>query len=233
MEDDNTDPDKTDLDGFEEFVEYRNSDRKRGILTKNDRGYLLGELELSGQDERNTRYRIRQRLIQSFMDLRLISREYPEEELEKLMGHDHLSERDTALAMVDLASTMCHLSRFTATADEPLDFEQIIEQAVVRQHLERVEAPEGFEGIQEVEAEVNISVSVSQGEVQDLVDTLVAEADKGLWAAFARRANFDEGESGDDVKQVAYQPLGVDEHIIVPESIAEMIKRSEERRKKE
>lgn len=52
--------------------EWENTGRDRGIFTPHDRKYLLEDIELSGQDERNARYRIRQRLVQSLYDLYLL-----------------------------------------------------------------------------------------------------------------------------------------------------------------
>jgi len=50
------------------------SERDRGIFTTADREYLLGERELSDQAERNTRYRIRNRLKNGIYDLGLAAR---------------------------------------------------------------------------------------------------------------------------------------------------------------
>ena len=47
--------------------------RERGVLTQRERRYLLGEIELEGQNERNIRYQIRRRMIESLNDLILIS----------------------------------------------------------------------------------------------------------------------------------------------------------------
>lgn len=52
---------------------WEDPDRGRGILTPSDRKYLLGEKKLEGQDERNARYRIRQRITDSLYDIILIN----------------------------------------------------------------------------------------------------------------------------------------------------------------
>lgn len=65
------DEEKEDAD--ESPLKPRQIDRERGILTSHDRAYLLGEKELDDQDERNARYRIRQRTIQAIYDMHLIS----------------------------------------------------------------------------------------------------------------------------------------------------------------
>jgi hypothetical protein len=50
------------------------TERDRGIFTTADREYLLGERELSEQAERNTRYRIRDRLKNGIYDFSLANR---------------------------------------------------------------------------------------------------------------------------------------------------------------
>lgn len=60
-------------------------DRKRGVLTKQDRQHILNGLdELEGQKGRDARYRIRQRLLQSLFDFMVLSLAYPIEEYEAL-----------------------------------------------------------------------------------------------------------------------------------------------------
>lgn len=91
-------PDESDSDfsDFDEWVDqntqHLESDRKRGILTKKDREYLLGELEIDGQDERNLRYRMRQRVIAGLLDICLLGESYPDEELEDVLESDEITE---------------------------------------------------------------------------------------------------------------------------------------------
>lgn len=63
---------------------YKIPNRKSGILTQRDREYLLDELDIGGQEERNLKYRMRQRVIASLIDLQLIGLKYPTEELRKV-----------------------------------------------------------------------------------------------------------------------------------------------------
>lgn len=58
--------------------------RKRGILTQKDRQYLVGEIELQGQDKRNLLYRMRQRVRNSVLDMMLLGRHYPDDEIRKV-----------------------------------------------------------------------------------------------------------------------------------------------------
>lgn len=62
-----------------EGYDFFDPERDRGILTTADREYLLGERELSEQAERNTRYRIRNRLKNGIYDLALAARLQPKD----------------------------------------------------------------------------------------------------------------------------------------------------------
>lgn len=91
------------LDELTQFTTYRNADRTRGILTKSDRQYLLSEKEVSGQEERNLRYRMRQRVVQSLLDIALLSELYPDEELMKIFDHDDIYESIVIDGLLELA----------------------------------------------------------------------------------------------------------------------------------
>lgn len=69
------------------------TDRPRGILTDADRRYLLGETDYaSEQSERDTRYRIRERVFNSLRDLDLVLRELEGRDLEQVL--ERLDEDD-------------------------------------------------------------------------------------------------------------------------------------------
>lgn len=59
-------------------INFRQEDRDRGILTKSDRKYLVGEKDLSEQSQRDARYRIRNRLINGILDLSFLKFHLPE-----------------------------------------------------------------------------------------------------------------------------------------------------------
>lgn len=63
-----------------ERFEWENPERKRSILTERERRYLLGELDIDGQAERNIRYQIRNRTIEGLQDLILLSDERLDDE---------------------------------------------------------------------------------------------------------------------------------------------------------
>jgi len=52
---------------------FYNLERDRGVLTKSDREFLIGEKELEGQAERNARYRIRNRVEDALLDFFLLN----------------------------------------------------------------------------------------------------------------------------------------------------------------
>jgi len=81
--------DSTDLADFEEYMNaWKETDRKRGIFTERDREYLLGKLDISGQDELNLLYRMRQRLRESLLDTNMLSR-VPEDEIDKVVEEEY------------------------------------------------------------------------------------------------------------------------------------------------
>lgn len=61
-------------------------DRKRAVLTERDRGLLWGDLELQGQQLRDAKYRIRQRVINGIYDMEAIANMLEYEELEKVVN---------------------------------------------------------------------------------------------------------------------------------------------------
>lgn len=64
----------------DENPEWASLDRERGVLTPDDRNYLIGEKELSDQAERNTRFRIRKRLKNSLFDFNILYDYLPSED---------------------------------------------------------------------------------------------------------------------------------------------------------
>jgi hypothetical protein len=77
-----------DADDESASFRYKIADRGRGILTEEDRRYLLDQKEIEGQDERNTRYRIRERIIESIFDAGLIAENLSNEDLELIANHE-------------------------------------------------------------------------------------------------------------------------------------------------
>lgn len=59
-------------------------ERPRGILTKEDREYLVGEKDLSDQAERDTRYRIRERVKNAVWDFHLLTTFHEQRDRERV-----------------------------------------------------------------------------------------------------------------------------------------------------
>lgn len=66
--------------------------RQRGILSPEDRRYLTGEKELSGQSERNARARIRERIYNGILDFGLLWYCLEERDLEMVFARDDVKE---------------------------------------------------------------------------------------------------------------------------------------------
>lgn len=116
------------------YRKYREPDRKRGIFTKKDRQYLLGELEIDGQDERNLRYRMRQRVLEAVHDLILLESEYPDEELKKVFENSVLGNIPPMAKITTLAY---RIARFTY--DNPvLYFEAALRGAIREEHRDDI-----------------------------------------------------------------------------------------------
>lgn len=107
---------------------WRKIDRKRGILTKSDREYLLGEKSLDGQDEINTRYRIRQRVINSILDIHLIAQCLRQEDKTQIVNDKRVANRSTWESVSALAYDLVEKNSDTS---EPIEiFEDVVAKAV-------------------------------------------------------------------------------------------------------
>ena len=144
------------------------SDRDRGILTQHDREYLLGETELDGQDERNARYRIRQRTIQALHDMSLLSFQGSHDDLEQITKEvDRVSIQGGIELMYDLLAADPDV---TETLDE---LEGVVADAMTSVHApsrDNVDEP----GIYSVDASVDIDVEREQVEPAEGVPAMQA-----------------------------------------------------------
>jgi hypothetical protein len=146
--------DDTDLGDFEEFLGL---DRPRGILTKEDRRYLVGEKEVSDQAERDTRYRIRERVKNSLADFELLL---------------NLRDEDRETVFNDLDS---HGFSFVVDAlaflyrgvDDSDYFESLLARAIKQE--ERRENPGRI-----LDVSVSIKVEEETPDVGEVVDRLIA-----------------------------------------------------------
>lgn len=67
-------------------------DRKRAVLTERDRSLIFGALDLEGQQLRDAKYRIRQRIINGILDMALIGTLIEHEDMEIIV--DKLDDRE-------------------------------------------------------------------------------------------------------------------------------------------
>lgn len=100
----------------EQTREWEVPDRGRGIFTKDDRKYLLGEKELSGQSERNIRYRIRERFINSLLDLRL-AYNLSKKDQKKIFSDERVLSEDIREASMGVPVILSH-SQYRNSTDE-------------------------------------------------------------------------------------------------------------------
>lgn len=82
-------------------------DRPRGILTKADREFLLGERTYdSEQTKQNTRARIRQRLQNAILDLKLLNHTLHDRDLDLVFGVNEEEVAETRIASTDAFSLL-------------------------------------------------------------------------------------------------------------------------------
>jgi len=169
----------TDLSDFTEFdgsdgtsgageTSYKEVDRKRGILTQKDREYLLGETEFEGQDERNIRYRIRERIAQSLLDIRLIANHYNQNDLEQILANEEYHFPGLCTDMIRFSYSV---NEVMVQHDNPNNsFENSINLAI-ESHLNSVELGETSE-LSVATAEADISVERYDLNLQEAVRAL-------------------------------------------------------------
>jgi hypothetical protein len=85
---------------------YQDSSRSRGFLTKNERKFILGELDMEDQQARNTRYRIRQHTIDGFLDIALLNRNPTREDIEQIADNERIPVHYVAGELVGAAYTL-------------------------------------------------------------------------------------------------------------------------------
>lgn len=154
--------DSTHLVRTGEKQEWENPDRDRGIFTPHDRKYILGKTELSGQDERNARYRIRQRLIQGLYDLQLIDF-IRNEDLSQVVEETDLL---TGRAGVNLAVRLMHI-------DDEIDFpKETLEKQVQESVSDNLSIPQTDSNVTRTVVDVNIDISHEEIDRDEMTDEL-------------------------------------------------------------
>lgn len=113
-------------------------ERPRGILTAADRAYLRGQRQpASVQSERNTRARIRERVIESIRDFELLVEHLPEHDRE-LVFEKHLEELDGPEAFDALVAAVAFLYR--GIEDTDADVEEVLREGVALAEADRERA---------------------------------------------------------------------------------------------
>lgn len=165
------------LDDFDEYkksqvgsYEWKDIDRSRGILTKDDRKYLLGEKDLEGQDEINKRYKIRQRVIQALIDIVVLYIHLDDEDRKQIANDDRVATAITRESAVGLAYDLLYYS--DDLGDPVGAFEQMIAGAVagraeVTEPLEALTKPREevtSEDIVEVKTTADVDIEINHEE---------------------------------------------------------------------
>lgn len=113
----------------EEQPAWKNVNRDRGILTQEDRKYLLGKKEVSGQDERNTRYRIRQRFINSILDIGFIHK-LEEDDKHQIMSDERLLDGSVRLSSASLLALLARYEHLDDLNETESEIESVLQEAL-------------------------------------------------------------------------------------------------------
>lgn len=140
---------------------------ERGILTPADRAYLTGESEMkSEQSERNTRFRIRNRIQRAIQDFDVILSNLDEKDrqnvFEKLLTID--GEPIEMTTSHELVQTLTFL--YEGIEEQEYEFEGVIELAI--------EHSETRKGRVVKDVDVEITVESEQPDVNELINRLRA-----------------------------------------------------------
>jgi len=86
-------------------------DRDRGILTTDDRDYLIGRKDLAEDSERNTRLRIRKRTRNSFYDFDYLNEHLANKDITQLAIGDGEVDENVFSAAADAIAFIFKLCR--------------------------------------------------------------------------------------------------------------------------
>lgn len=133
------------------------AERKRGFLTQRDREYILGELEIDGQPERDLRYRIRQRVENGLLDAAILQA-YPDDELEKVLTNNEYPSDNLVVLLYSLAYRILLLSYNSGMIASYGfdDFDDLLAD-MFKHSIDRVERPR--DGVTEVDIDLEIDRS--------------------------------------------------------------------------
>jgi len=112
---------------------WNDPDRKQSVLTQKEREYLLGRRSIDGQAERNTRFRIRQRLINALLDIQLLENSNRDQTVFDDLGQVANHQRIDLDLKISFASMLYDLILLDEdVSDEEDELELIIRKALMR-----------------------------------------------------------------------------------------------------
>lgn len=186
-------------EGWEDWIAFYEEERPRGILTKNDREYLRGEKDIEGQNERNTRYRIRKRLRNGLLDLAFLNAEFKgyENDWDQISDDTEVSKR-----RVQMLGTLYSLYIFgESETNEGLieNFESDLESMLQQEH------PYQGMGILSRSVSVNIDIEDTGKQLEDIEESIRQENVTLQEASFY-------AEFGEDEELIRKATNIIDEH---------------------
>lgn len=148
---------------------WEETDRKRGILTQADREYLLGKKSVSGQDERNMRYRIRQRIVNSLLDIRIIVDYLSMEDMNQIANKEQIANRGILTRIIMLSYDLLIQN------DTIMDPIEIFEDQVAYAVVVKTPRPEDMEQAQP-KVKTEIEIEFEEKTRADLLEEIVSAA---------------------------------------------------------
>jgi predicted oxidoreductase len=203
----------TDLDDFADYMSaWNETDRKRGIFTKRDREYLLEEAEVSGQDELNLLYRMRQRLKQSLYDTNLLSG-VPDDELGKVLEDEKLSVGMVINSFVRFVYRLA-VRTYDDTSDELAD----TMERIISSKYHDIDVVENDVVVRSADVNVDISVDRQTSSLRNNLEDILYQDDSNMYITNINtyiEMNIDSSELGEQVaislpdsnEEVKVQPI--------------------------
>jgi len=130
--------------------------RPRGILTKKDREFLISQEDFDAQTKRDKRYRIRNRVVDAYLDFQVLETFLPEEDREKIF--EELREKYTFTAISDTLQFT-----YSGVSDLDEEFEQALESVIVNH--ERKKNPDVIPHVS-----VDIDIRTEEVSVEDAIN---------------------------------------------------------------
>lgn len=135
--------------------------RPRGILTKKDREYLLNKDEYEPKSQSEKRYRIRNRVTNSFKDFIFLEYFTSDEDREKIFEELFYKDRTLADPVVTALSFI-----YSGAELSDQDFEQLVHHSIEERELEK--NPDDL-----IDVSVDIEINREQPSVEDVIDRFI------------------------------------------------------------